>query len=420
MQVRRRSPRVLAAATLLVLSACSGGAPDAPGPTVTSPGEPTATAAPPPTPAPTGTVSLTVVPSVTAAATSLIDDLPSPWGLAALPDERVLSTSRDEGTMSILDPGAGTAVPVTGPGADELASGTDHGGEGGLLGVAVSPTFATDGTVVVYRTGADGNEVLRGIFDPGTAVLGELTTVVDGIPKASNHNGGQVAFGPDGFLYVATGDATESGAAQDPDSLAGKILRVALDGQAAPGNPGGSRVWSLGHRNVQGLGWDATGRMFASEFGQNTLDEVNVIVPGGNYGWPEREGTLGAATAPDGTAFVDPVATWPTSEASPSGLAVMLDAVYVAGLRGERLWRIPFAWAPDQSPDGGGSPSAFGEPQALFTGEWGRLRAVVPFPFKATDPDRPWALLVLTNETDGRGSPAAGDDHLLRVGFGTG
>ncbi|MBM7480187.1 PQQ-dependent sugar dehydrogenase [Oerskovia jenensis] len=403
---------VLLVAALGLTAACS--ADDVPGPTVVTP-PPTTTSSPAP-----GGEAVTVVPSVTATATSLIEDLPSPWGLAALPDERLLSTSRDEGTVSVLDPDAGSATAVTGEGADELASGTDHGGEGGLLGVAVSPTFSADGTVVVYRTGASGNEVLRGALDPVTAELGELTTVVDDIPKASNHNGGQVAFGPDGFLYVATGDATESGAAQDPDSLAGKILRVTLDGEAAPGNPGGSRVWSLGHRNVQGLGWDVTGRMFASEFGQNTLDELNVIVPGGNYGWPDREGTLGDATASDGSPFVDPVVTWPTSDASPSGLAVLHDAVYVAGLRGERLWRVPFAWAPDQSPDGGGSPAAFGEPQALFTGEWGRLRAVVPFPFRPQDPDRPWALLVLTNETDGRGSPSAGDDHLLRVGFGTG
>ncbi|MFF2622052.1 PQQ-dependent sugar dehydrogenase [Oerskovia jenensis] len=403
---------VLLGAALGLTAACS--ADDVPGPTVVTPA-PTSTSSPAP-----GGAAVTVVPSVTATATSLIDDLPSPWRLAALPDGRLLSTSRDEGTVSVLDPDAGSATAVTGEGADELASGTDHGGEGGLLGVAVSPTFATDGTVVVYRTGASGNEVLRGAFDPATAELGELTTVVDDIPKASNHDGGQVAFGPDGFLYVATGDATESGAAQDPDSLAGKILRVTLDGEAAPGNPGGSRVWSLGHRNVQGLGWDATGRMFASEFGQNTLDELNVIVPGGNYGWPDREGTLGDATASDGSPFVDPVVTWPTSAASPSGLAVLPDAVYLAGLRGERLWRVPFAWAPDQSPDGGGSPATFGEPQALLTGEWGRLRAVVPFPFPATDPDRPWALLVLTNETDGRGSPSAGDDHLLRVGLTTG
>ncbi|MFJ2298244.1 PQQ-dependent sugar dehydrogenase [Oerskovia paurometabola] len=410
--MRQRPTVVLLVAVLGLAAACSGG--PAPGPSVvtTAPPVPTTTSSP----APGG--GTTVVQTVGTTVIALVDDLASPWGLAALPDGRLVVTSRDEGTVSLLDLAAGTVAVVSGPGAEALASGTDHGGEGGLLGVAVSPTFSADGTVVVYRTGAHGNEVLRGTLDPGAAVLGELTTVVDGIPKAGNHNGGQVAFGPDGFLYVATGDAAEPGAAQDPGSLAGKILRLTLDGEAAPGNPDGSRVWSLGHRNVQGLGWDATGRMFASEFGQSTLDEVNVIVPGGNYGWPDREGTLGGTAAADGTVFVDPVATWPTTEASPSGLAVLPDGVYVAGLRGERLWRLPFAWGEDQTPDGAAPPTAFGAPQALLAGEWGRLRAVVPFP--ATGPGRPWSLLVLTNETDGRGSPSAGDDHLLRVDLTTG
>lgn len=413
--MRQKVSVVLLVAALGLVAACSGG--PAPGPTVVTPTPPTPTATPPGTP---GAALITVVPSVRATATAVVDELASPWGLTALPDGRLLVTSRDEGTVTLLDLAGGTTATVTGPGAEALADGTDHGGEGGLLGIAVAPTFSADGTVVVYRTGEDGNEVLRGALDPATAELGGLTTVVGGIPKASNHNGGQVAFGPDGFLYVATGDAGEPDAAQDPDSLAGKVLRVTLDGEAAPGNPDGSRVWSLGHRNVQGLGWDATGRMFASEFGQNTLDEVNVIVPGGNYGWPEREGTAGAATAPDGREFVDPIATWPTSEASPSGLAVLGDGVYVAGLRGERLWRVPFAWGEDQGPDDGARPAGFGEPQALLTGEWGRLRAVVPVPAGATDPDVPWSLLVLTNETDGRGSPSAGDDHLLRVDLATG
>ncbi|MHA7133419.1 PQQ-dependent sugar dehydrogenase [Oerskovia turbata] len=408
---------VSAVVAVAVLAACSGDDGE-PGPTVVGTAPPSITS-----PAP-GEAAITVIPSIAASATAVVDDLASPWCLAMLPDGRLLVTSRDEGTVSLLDLSGGAIATVTGPGAEALADGTDHGGEGGLLGIAVSPTFTTDGTVVVYRTGAEGNEVLRGALDLGPATgveagqvtLGGLTEVLDGIPKAGNHNGGQVAFGPDGFLYIATGDAGEPDAAQDPDSFAGKILRVALDGEAAPGNPDGSRVWSLGHRNVQGLGWDATGRMFASEFGQNALDEVNVIVPGGNYGWPEREGTRGGSTAADGTEFVDPVATWPTSEASPSGLAVTREGVYVAGLRGERLWRVPFAWGDDQSPDDGAPPAGFGEPQALLTGEWGRLRAVIAAPGAAAGQE---SLLVLTNETDGRGSPAPGDDHLVRVDLTT-
>ena len=192
---------------------------------------------------------------------------------------------------------------------------------------------------------------------------------------------------------MTTGDAGDRPSAQDPDSLNGKILRVTPDGDPAPGNPvDGSPVWSLGHRNVQGLGWSPDGRMFASEFGQDTWDELNVIEPGGNYGWPEVEGSS------DDPAFVAPVATWATDRASPSGLAVTDEGVYLAALRGERLWRVPL------------TADGVGTPQALLDGQYGRLRAV------AVAPDG--SLWVMTNNTDGRGDPRPGDDRILRVVVG--
>lgn len=328
-------------------------------------------------PGPTGT---------TGAVTDVVTDLEVPWGLAFLPDGRAAVTLRDAARLVLVD-ADGEVTSVTGPGADQLVDVVEPQGEGGLLGVAVLDSSSDGVDLALYATTADDNRVLRGTLQDGR--LGALTPIVTGIHKAGNHDGGRLAVGPDGYLYVTTGDAGERPDAQDPDSLNGKILRVTFDGEPAPGNPGGSRVWSLGHRNVQGLGWADDGRMFASEFGQDTWDELNVIEPGGNYGWPEVEGVGGK----DG--FVDPVATWSTDQASPSGLAVTDDAVYLAALRGERLWRVPL------------TADGVGTPEALLVGTYGRLRAV------AEAPDG--SLWVLTNNTDGRGDPRPGDDRILRV-----
>jgi glucose/arabinose dehydrogenase len=257
------------------------------------------------------------------------------------------------------------------------------------MGVAV---LAGEGDVVdlaLYATTADDNRVLRATLT-GTE-LGRLTPVLTGIQKARNHDGGRLAVGPDGYLYVTTGDASIPSTAQDEGSLNGKILRITTDGDPAPGNPFDSEVWSMGHRNVQGLGWAPDGRMFASEFGQNTWDELNLIEPGANYGWPVAEGIV------QDEAFLDPLRQWATADASPSGLAVTDEGVYLAGLRGERLWRAPLR------------PDGVGKPQALLT-DLGRLRAVVQAP--------DGSLWVMTNNTDGRGSPRSGDDRIVRIEVG--
>ncbi|MGV0799970.1 PQQ-dependent sugar dehydrogenase, partial [Mycolicibacterium elephantis] len=173
-------------------------------------------------------------------------------------------------------------------------------------------------------------------------------------------------------------------------SLGGKILRINLDGSVPPDNPDpGSPVWSLGHRNIQGLAWDGAGRMWATEYGANRLDELNLIEPGGNYGWPMVEGRGGA----DG--LIDPVIQWGVDEASPSGLAFWGGALWVAALRGQRLFRIPV-----------GADGALGSPEALFVGQFGRLRTVVAAP--------DGALWFTTSNRDGRGSPRDGDDRILQ------
>ncbi len=288
--------------------------------------------------------------------------------------------------MLISERDSGRVLEVTDDGTRRVGTvdGVRHGGEGGLLGLAVH-----DDALYVYFTASDGNRVVRYELEgaPGSRTLGDRTTILDELPVARNHNAGRIAFGPDGKLYVPVGDAGNPSAAQDPSVRRGKILRVEPDGSIPADNPTpGSPVYSMGHRNVQGLAWDAEGRLWASEFGQNTWDELNLIVPGGNYGWPLVEG-LG-----DRDDFVDPVATWRTHEASPSGIAIVGDVVLIANLRGEVLRTV--------SVD---DPTAQRE---HFAGVYGRLRDVV------LGPDG--AVWFLTNNTDGRGDPRSGDDRILR------
>lgn len=303
-----------------------------------------------------------------------------PWGVAFLEDGTALVTERD--SRRVLSVASDGAVAEVGEVTEAVPE-----GEGGLLGVAVDP--AGDGRdVYLYATTAEDNRVLRAELVAGR--LGEAEVVLDGIPQGFIHDGGRLAFGPDGHLYVSTGETGETELAQDPDSLAGKILRITTDGEPAPGNPDpDSPVWSLGHRNVQGLAFDDEGRLWASEFGDSTYDEINLIEPGANYGWPVVEGPGG------GDDYVDPLVTWPTSAASPSGMAYADGHLWVGALRGERLWRVAVRG------------DRLGEPTAFLEGEYGRVRTV------ATTPDGD--LWVTTSNRDGRGTPADEDDRILRV-----
>ncbi|MCM1968907.1 PQQ-dependent sugar dehydrogenase [Streptomyces sp. G1] len=314
--------------------------------------------------------------------------LESPWGVAPLPDGNLLVASRDKGTISRVDVGTGAVTPVG------KVPGVAPGGEGGLLGLALSPSFASDRMVYAYFTTESDNRIARLRYDekrPAGDQLGAPDTVFRGIPKGLIHNGGRIAFGPDKMLYAGTGETGQTGLAQDKTSLGGKILRMTPDGDPVHGNPeADSVVYSYGHRNVQGLAWDKDKRLWAAEFGQNTWDELNLIEPGANYGWPEAEGKAGKP------GMRDPVAVWKTDEASPSGIAWAQGSVWMAGLKGQRLWRIPLA---------GAVPAA--EPEPFLSGEYGRLRTVV-----ALGGDK---VLLVTSETDGRGSPETGDDRILTL-----
>ncbi|WP_323749482.1 PQQ-dependent sugar dehydrogenase [Curtobacterium sp. VKM Ac-1393] len=358
----------IAAVAALALSGCADAAPDDDGGTSTSA---RATA---PADLPTGQVALDGDTS------DVVTGLEAPWSVVRTGDDGdALVSERDSAkVLELQDDGTTREVGTV--------DGISHGGEGGLLGLALH-----DGDLFVYSTADDGNRIQR--FEltgsAGSWALGDATTIIDGLPSNTFHDGGRIVFGPDDMLYASVGDAGTSSDAQDEDSLAGKILRLTPDGDVPDDNPfDGSPVWSLGHRNVQGLGWSSDGTMFASEFGENTLDELNVIEAGENYGWPEVEGEGG-----EDQGFVDPVQQWSTDDASPSGLTVVDDTVFVANLRGEVLRAIP---ADD--------PSTSTE---YFPGDFGRIRTVLEGPSDT--------LWFVTNNTDGRGDPAAGDDRIVSV-----
>ncbi|MFC9438705.1 PQQ-dependent sugar dehydrogenase [Nocardia sp. NPDC057030] len=311
------------------------------------------------------------------AAEEIAHGLDVPWGLAFLPDGNALVAERDSGR--ILRIGAGHA-----PEQVYRVPGVVAGGEGGLLGLALSPEYAENRYVYAYFTAQNDNRIVRFRLD------GQPEVLFDGIAKAANHNGGRIAFGPDGMLYAGTGDAGQSGRSQDPAGPNGKILRLTPEGRPAPDNPiADSPMYSLGHRNVQGLAWDREGRLFAAEFGQNRFDEINLIEPGHNYGWPAVEGVGGADRG-----FTEPLTTWSTAEASPSGIAIAGDTLYAAALRGERLWTVPLR------------EGTVGQPRDVFRDSYGRLRTVMVAP--------DGALWLSTSNTDGRGNPRTNDDRVLR------
>ncbi len=308
-----------------------------------------------------------------------------PWGITFLPDgKRALVTERftagvwlqsSDGTKKKVGTVPNTVPP------------SPSGGKGGLLGVAPSPTWngTTDQDVFFVHTAASDIRVVRMHFD-GSA-LRDYKVVLGGITRGGDHNGGKLAFGPDGYLYVSVGDALKRTLAQDKNSLNGKILRLTKSGAAAPGNPFGTRVYSLGHRNPQGLAWDSRGRLWETEIGENTWDELNLVEPGRNYGWPSCEGSCAKA------GMTNPKKVWhPDQGGVPAQIAVKKDVIYVTTLLGQRLWALPI--------DGTGK--AVGAGKSYYNGSYGRLRALAKVP----GTDKLWV-----GTTDG----GDGKDRILEV-----
>ncbi len=318
--------------------------------------------------------------------------LEAPWSLVFLPGGGALASERPGRVRMIGPEGRVAPQPV-------LTAATAQSGEGGLMGLALHPDFANNRLFYVMLTKPQQNglvnQVLRYRLEGGQAHFDKV--VLDGVPGGWAHNGGRIAFGPDGMLYVGTGEVWQASLAQDRQSLAGKILRITPEGEAPPDNPfPGSFIWSLGHRNVQGLAWEPGGGLYASEHGPSgeagfgAYDEVNRIRPGGNYGWPLAVG------APGRPEWVDPVASWPRRTTPPSGMAFWDGALMLATLRSEALLRIVL--------DEDGRAVRI---ERWFEDRFGRLRDAV------AGPDG--ALYVLTSNRDGRGSPRDADDRILRI-----
>lgn len=318
---------------------------------------------------------------------TLASRLAVPWGMAFLPNGNALVGERDSGDVHVVRRRGGR----TRVGSLDVFSQLSRSGESGLLGLALHPGFASNRWVYAYLSTSGDNRIVRMRFAGGR--LGSPQVVLAGIPMNVHHNGGGLVFGPDGLLYASTGDGEVGTRAQSRSSLGGKVLRLTPDGDVPAGNPFSNYTWSMGHRNVEGITFDARGTLWASEFGEKEADELNRIEPGANYGWPRVEGGDGAG------GFRDPLAQWsPTSICSPAGVAVARSRAWLGALRGECLYSVTL-----RGPDSGVK-------RRHFRGRFGRIRQVM----RAPD----GSLWITTSNRDGRGEPGANDDKVIRIALG--
>lgn len=311
-------------------------------------------------------------------------NLEIPWEVVVLPDGDFLVTERSGRLVRIRDQ---YGIPI---------EGVQHVGEGGLLGLVLHPLFAQNRLLYIYLTSTQGENLINRVERyalAGTA-LTDRTIIISDIPGARFHDGGRLAFGPDGFLYITTGDAGNPESAQDIRALSGKILRIAEDGSIPPDNPFGNAVWSYGHRNPQGIAWDDNGTMWATEHGRSGitsgLDEINLIRKGNNYGWPVIEGDERHDGMMSSVLQSGPDVTW-----APAGLAIVGHRMFFAGLRGEALYETII------------QGDTVAPVTQHFFQQFGRLRAVYHGPENY--------LLITTSNRDGRGMVREADDKILRV-----
>jgi glucose/arabinose dehydrogenase len=328
--------------------------------------------------------------------TQVTTDTDIPWGLVALADGTVLYSRRDAQDIVRLNPVTGVKTTL---GTVPNVQSTD--GEGGLLGLAIAPTFDTDRWLYIMHTSPTDNRIVRIKVSAGFALdPASHQVLVQGLLRNKFHNGGRLRWGPDGKLYASTGDAQNGANAQNTSNLAGKVLRINPDGTIPSDNPFGNFVWSYGHRNPQGLAFDSSGRLWEQEFGNSVMDETNLIVKGGNYGWPNCEGTVSQGGSGCATAgYIAPKQTYSTADGSCSGIAIVRDVLYVACQRGTRLYREVI------------SGSSLTNVTSYFVGTYGRLRTVEP----SVDGNL-W--LTTSNSGDKDSIPNNSNEKLFRVLLG--
>ncbi len=309
----------------------------------------------------------------------LAENLDTPWAIAFLPDDTLIFTER-AGRLSIIKENETIKVAYID---------VNEESESGLLGVAVDPEFQDNYFIYLYYTHEKGNRISRFTLNQQERKLEDETVLLDKIPNARFHDGGRIKFGPDGKLYITTGDATEPSSAQDINSLAGKILRMDKDGAVPEDNPYNNYIYSYGHRNPQGIAWHlVTKELYASEHGPTRNDEINLIQKSKNYGWPNQECTASGE-------YENPLRCYSEFTLAPSGIAFYEGDLYVAGLRGVQLRRIIL--------DKEGKTIL--KEEELFT-DLGRIREVV---------EHNGYLYIATSNRDGRGVPRQGDDKIMRI-----
>lgn len=332
--------------------------------------------APSPTNPPTSTVFV------------VAENLDIPWEIVFLPSGDMLVTERPGRIKKIASNGTRTTIDV--PGAT-------HRGEGGLLGMALHPQFSENGWVYLYQTAGTGDRLLNRVerYKLEADRLTDRVVIIDNIPGAAYHDGGRMAFGPDGYLYITTGDAGEEKLAQDRSSLAGKTLRLKDDGSIPADNPFGTAVYSYGHRNSQSLAWDDQERLWETEHGrsgvQSGLDELNLIEKGANYGWPTIQGDEKRAGMKTPVINSGAKETW-----APAGAVFYEGRIFFTGLRGESLYEAEIT-----------TEGTVKNLRAHWRGKYGRLRAIT------LGPDG--YFYISTSNTDGRGKARKGDDKILKV-----